>query len=217
LKDSLLGDPHNNLLKKTVRELAAQHKPIIFVGDGLSKQNAEALLCEAMRSEVGVVVGGRATALEANYTLQWRRSPLRLDVSYLRLTSLYERKRDRRRHRRGGSEPAVQTAAQIQAVAQAQAEQEAKFKEEEARRHHHIQVLHVLLNPTYFCYYLLNPNYSTHTERLRTPRRGQHNRGHIQRSQPNPNPSARARAQHINTKQRHRAGSQRRSVVQLTR
>ncbi|KAJ1412678.1 hypothetical protein B484DRAFT_455267, partial [Ochromonadaceae sp. CCMP2298] len=99
LKDSLLGDPHNNLLKKTLRELAQQHKPIIFVGDGLSKQNAEALLCEAMRSEGGsVVVGGHVNAVEANYTLQWRRSPLSLSVSYLRLTSLYE-KRDRR-HRK---------------------------------------------------------------------------------------------------------------------
>ena len=52
-----LGEPENGLLKTCLRRVAAKQKAIVFVGDALSKQNQEALVCEMMRTDRIIVTG----------------------------------------------------------------------------------------------------------------------------------------------------------------
>lgn len=90
LKDPIMGNASNLLLRTTLRELAHQNKPIIFVGDGISKQNQEALLCEIMRTD-SVVLTGATGAVDGNYTITWRHDrSLKLDIHYLKLTNMYD-------------------------------------------------------------------------------------------------------------------------------
>ena len=55
-----LGEPENGLLKTCLRRVAAKQKAVVFVGDALSKQNQEALVCEMMRTD-RIIVTGRYT------------------------------------------------------------------------------------------------------------------------------------------------------------
>lgn len=90
LKDPTIGNATNMLLRTTLRQLASQRKPIVFVGDGISKQNQEALLCEIMRTD-SVSLGGTTTAVEGNYTINWRHDrSLQLEVHYMKLTNMYD-------------------------------------------------------------------------------------------------------------------------------
>ena len=94
LRDKMLGNSSSNTLKSSLRKFAALQKPIIFVGDGLSKQNQEALLCEILRTD-RVTLTGSTSAIDGNYTIHWRQSNnLKLDVHYMKLTNMYDNGED---------------------------------------------------------------------------------------------------------------------------
>lgn len=61
----------------------------MFVGDGISKQNTDALLCEIMRTDL-VTLEGTNGPIDANYTIRWKASKLKLDVHYMKLTNMYD-------------------------------------------------------------------------------------------------------------------------------
>lgn len=90
LRNPVIGNATNLLLRTTLRQLAAQRKPVVFVGDGISKQNQEALLCEIMRTD-SVALSGTTSAIEGNYTIKWRHDrSLQLEVHYMKLTNMYD-------------------------------------------------------------------------------------------------------------------------------
>eukprot|EP01036_Dinobryon_divergens_P022067 gene22067-30301_t len=85
LKNNRYGDPSDKFLNVAVERLARENKAILFIGDGISKQNHDALLCEIMRSEsksaVGLTLGTLNSSLTAvqgqvmsNFTLQLRKN-----------------------------------------------------------------------------------------------------------------------------------------------
>lgn len=89
LKDEALGNPRSMRLRNALRALAAGGKPVVFVGDGLSKQNQDAMICEIMRTD-SVSIVGHYSDTAANYTIQWKKSNLRLNVLYFQLTRVRE-------------------------------------------------------------------------------------------------------------------------------
>lgn len=83
-----LGDPHNQFLKTALRRYAQRNRPIIFIGDGISKQNQEALLCEILRTD-DVVLSGKSGSIDGNYSIHWPNTHIPpLDVHYLKLTAM---------------------------------------------------------------------------------------------------------------------------------
>ena len=95
LKHPLLGNSSNSLLKSALKQYAIQKKPIIFIGDGISKQNQEALLCEILRTD-NVVLTGQSSGIDANYTIHWGKSmkEMQLDIYYMKLTAMYDNGED---------------------------------------------------------------------------------------------------------------------------
>jgi hypothetical protein len=90
LKNPLLGDPSNTFLSDALRKYAEQNKPIVFVGDGVTKQSQDAMLCELLRTD-HVQLSGTVDRIEAEYSIEWTRSSfLRLDVHYMKLTSMFD-------------------------------------------------------------------------------------------------------------------------------
>ena len=89
LRHPLLGNASNQLLRSSLREFAVRNKPVVFVGDGISKQNTDALLCEIMRTDL-VTLEGSNGPIDANYTIRWKASKLKLDVHYMKLTNMYD-------------------------------------------------------------------------------------------------------------------------------
>jgi hypothetical protein len=102
-----LGDPNNNLLKTSLRRLAREEKAIVFVGDAISKQNQEALICELMRTDTITVTGSLHNTLNSTaskFNIRWKdESDLTLDVIFMHMAHLgnsHNIKRVRRRRRR---------------------------------------------------------------------------------------------------------------------
>ncbi len=101
LKDDYLGDPNAKYLSESLKLIASSSRPIVFVGDGLSKQNQDALICEIMRTDKVTVTGsmsGESSQLQSNFTVRWREAGLKLDVLYYKMTHVQE-KADRVRRR----------------------------------------------------------------------------------------------------------------------
>lgn len=105
LKGQGLGDPNNGYLKQALYKLARSSRSIIFLGDALSKQTQEAMICEMMRTDKRVWAQGNIYGLNvnatkgndiiSNVTLHWkdrgqnqRESHTTLDVYFLHLTHL---------------------------------------------------------------------------------------------------------------------------------
>jgi len=89
LRHPVLGNASNLLLRSSLREFAKQNKPVVFVGDGISKQSTDALLCEILRTDL-VTLEGSAGPIDANYTIRWKSARLKLDVHYMKLTSMFD-------------------------------------------------------------------------------------------------------------------------------
>lgn len=87
LRHPILGNASNALLRTALQEFARLDKPVIFIGDGISKQSTDALLCEILRTD-NVQLSGNVGAIDANYTIQWRQNDLRLPIHYMKLTSM---------------------------------------------------------------------------------------------------------------------------------
>jgi hypothetical protein len=88
LKYDGLGDPQNQLLKTALRHSAVRNRPVVFVGDGIAKQNQEALLCEILRTD-DVLLSGYSGNIDGNYTVHWRhRAVPPLNVQYMKLTAM---------------------------------------------------------------------------------------------------------------------------------
>jgi hypothetical protein len=96
LKDAKFRDANNMHLSRALRALAARNMPLIFLGDGLSKQNQDALLCDLMRSDSVTITSGThdgsGTSNSADYsfftdyTIRWKDDKrLKLDVRYYKV------------------------------------------------------------------------------------------------------------------------------------
>lgn len=87
-----LGDPYNNLLKTSLRRLAREQKAVIFVGDAISKQNQEALICELMRTDTITLIGSLHHTLNSTvskFNIRWKdESDLTLDVIFIHMAHL---------------------------------------------------------------------------------------------------------------------------------
>jgi hypothetical protein len=85
-----LGNATNLLLRDALRSFSQLQKPIVFVGDGISKQNQEALLCEILRTDK-VTLRGKTGAIDGNYTIHWKeKNHPPLDVHFMKLTAMYD-------------------------------------------------------------------------------------------------------------------------------
>jgi hypothetical protein len=83
-----LGNATNLLLRDALRHLSQLKKPVVFVGDGISKQNQEALLCEILRTDK-VTLKGKTGSIDGNYTIIWKeKNHPPLNVHYMKLTAM---------------------------------------------------------------------------------------------------------------------------------
>jgi hypothetical protein len=86
----VLGNASNAVLRDALRRFAQLQKPIVFVGDGISRQNQEALLCEILRTDK-VTLRGKTGSIDGNYTINWKeKNQPPLDVHYMKLTAMYD-------------------------------------------------------------------------------------------------------------------------------
>lgn len=111
LRDPVYHDSSAKYLSKALRSLAARQVPLIFIGDGLSKQNEDALVCDLLRTDRVSIAGVSNTdyhTIVSDYIIRWKDSNLKLDVKYFPLNyiesdedplggMLRKRKRKRRR------------------------------------------------------------------------------------------------------------------------
>lgn len=108
LRDSRFRDPRSTYLSESMKYLAKNRMPIVFIGDGLSKQNEDALICDLLRTDSVSVTTNTASAkinekgiIEADYTVQWRATPsLKLEVKYFKVSYVEEDERIRKQHRK---------------------------------------------------------------------------------------------------------------------
>jgi hypothetical protein len=98
LKDKRIGDPTDGYLNKALRQLAKLKKSVLFLGDGISKQNQDALVCELMRTENITLLGtmrDEYRQLFHNLTIIWpqtlERAPLQLDIIFMKMNKILER------------------------------------------------------------------------------------------------------------------------------
>lgn len=93
LKSAHLGDPHSRFLSNVSLAIAKSKRPIIFIGDGITKQNQDAFVCELIRSDDVYVTGsmrGEAGQQTSNFTVYWKNSPYKLDVKFIKVTRVNE-------------------------------------------------------------------------------------------------------------------------------
>ena len=94
LRNPILGNASNELLSRTLRHLAHKNRPVVFVGDGISKQNQEALLCEILRTD-RVTLHGNTGSLDGNYTIHWKEQNIPpLGIHYMKLTAMFSNGED---------------------------------------------------------------------------------------------------------------------------
>jgi len=96
LRDGLLGDPASGTLKTALRKIAESKHPLIFLGDAVSKQNQEALMCEMLRTDRVWATGnvyGLFNTTTSSFTIHWKDpSTLTLDVHFLHMSHLVHMK-----------------------------------------------------------------------------------------------------------------------------
>jgi hypothetical protein len=89
-----LGDPGNNILKTVLRRFAEEKRAFVFIGDALSKQNQEALICELMRTDRIIATRGNGSvhipnATVSEFNVRWKdRSDLSLDIIFMHIAHL---------------------------------------------------------------------------------------------------------------------------------
>lgn len=107
LRDSRFRDPRSTYLSESMRYLAKNRMPIVFIGDGLSKQNEDALICDLLRTDTSVTVSTNTASaktnekgiIEADYTIKWRATPsLKLEVKYFKVSYVEEDERIRKQY-----------------------------------------------------------------------------------------------------------------------
>jgi len=106
LNDKALGDPRNMMLRSVLMDLSMTKRPVVILGDGVSKQSQDAMICEMLRTDKSVKVSSKASFYSSNYTLRWSKERRQLDLFYFRLVSINaadddvpHRRRQRRRRR----------------------------------------------------------------------------------------------------------------------
>lgn len=98
LKNKVLGDPRNKILSNVLRNAAEEKRSLVFVGDGISKQNFDAVACELLRTD-RVTITGKYSPNHTYYYIKWKTKPLRLNISYFRLKKVFDVDYRRRRVR----------------------------------------------------------------------------------------------------------------------
>lgn len=99
----ILGDPDNKILKQSLRLLAVEKKAVVFIGDVISKQNQEAMVCELMRTDRITFTGGPHSSQDSTlseFGIKWKDHPhLSLKIIFMHLahlTGVHEIRRHRR-------------------------------------------------------------------------------------------------------------------------
>eukprot|EP01038_Epipyxis_sp_PR26KG_P015539 gene15539-20980_t len=94
-------DPNSLVLSNALQIIAKKKMPLIFIGDGISKQNQDALICEIFRTEKNKVIiygsmRNEYSQLLSNFTIEWINSKsdksndrLKLEVIFLKMTHIY--------------------------------------------------------------------------------------------------------------------------------
>jgi hypothetical protein len=100
LRDGAIGNPYARYLNKAAKQLAYANKTLVFIGDGMSKQNQDALICEIMRTDRVTLLGSmheEYRQLFHNFTIIWhnvvmkgRTAPLKLDIIFLKMNQVVE-------------------------------------------------------------------------------------------------------------------------------
>jgi hypothetical protein len=94
-----LGNPSSGSLKNALKRIAESKRALVFIGDALSKQNQEALVCEAMRTDKiwisGDVYGGNSHTAVTSFTMHWKDRPtLTLDVVFIHVAHISDDSKD---------------------------------------------------------------------------------------------------------------------------
>ena len=102
LNDRALGDPRNMMLRTVLMDLSMTKRPIVILGDGVSKQSQDAMICEMLRTDKSVKVSSKSSFYSSNYTLRWPKERRQVDLFYFRLVTINadDEAPHRRRHRR---------------------------------------------------------------------------------------------------------------------
>lgn len=113
LRDAPYRDARSSYLSETLKYLAKRHMPLLFIGDGISKQNEDALICDLLRTDTVQITTGMNMpgynrsnlALLPDYIITWKdkevlgnknvkpvgsssSNNLQLEVKYFKLTSV---------------------------------------------------------------------------------------------------------------------------------
>lgn len=105
LNDRALGDPRNMMLRTVLMDLSMTKRPIVILGDGVSKQSQDAMICEMLRTDKSVKVSSKSSFYSSNYTLRWPKERRQVDLFYFRLVTINaddeapHRRRQRRNRR----------------------------------------------------------------------------------------------------------------------
>lgn len=91
LRDRTLNDPTNVMLRRVLNRFAMAKKPIVFLGDVVSKQNFDAMLCETLRSDrtwitMNIESFESTNSSLASYTIHWKGKAHSLRVFFLHMT-----------------------------------------------------------------------------------------------------------------------------------
>lgn len=97
LRDRAIGNTNSRYLNKVAKQLAYANKTLVFIGDGMSKQNQDALICEIMRTDRVTLLGSmheEYRQLFHNFTIIWQYEvhgrPLKLDIIFLKMNQVME-------------------------------------------------------------------------------------------------------------------------------
>jgi hypothetical protein len=97
LMDYDLGNPDNQHLLKSLKRLAVLNKPLVFIGDTISRQNFNALICEILRTRQVVMVSSSSgsnnpeASTYFNATFRWKASPLQVSIHFMHLAHVFTR------------------------------------------------------------------------------------------------------------------------------
>lgn len=95
LRNDILGDPDGRYLSNVLRLFAQHHRAVVFMGDGISRQNQEAMICEIMRTDDVHVLYGREISsynrTVSAFNVRWKDgSNLQLNVLFVKVFLLYQ-------------------------------------------------------------------------------------------------------------------------------
>jgi hypothetical protein len=95
LRDYNLG-PFNQNLARALRRMAVANKPLVFIGDVISRQNFNALLCEILKTRQVVLASSSSTNnIEAatffNASFRWKSTNLVVSVYFMHLAHVFTR------------------------------------------------------------------------------------------------------------------------------